>query len=143
MNYLDILVLLYLAFYNFVEIVLANHRLLYIFFFFFFIQLIAMVPLFLCFFTNDYINNLLYKVVNSCRVFRFYLITKNINYFGFGTDNKFTKQTLVIIYFLLNIIFIISGLMQIVERNEIDNLAKTEINPLNQLQLKLSKQNYA
>ena len=139
MNYLDILVLLYLAFYNFVEIVLANHRLLYIFSFNFFIQLIAMLPIFLCFFTNDYINNLLYKVVNSCRVFRFYLITKNINYFGFGTDNKFTKQTLVIIYFLLNIIFIISGLMQIVERNEIDNLAKTEINPLNQLQLKLSK----
>ena len=139
MNYLDILVLLYLSFYNFVEIVLANHRLLYIFSFNFFIQLIAMLPIFLCFFTNDYINSFIYKVVNSCRVFRFYLITKNINYFGFGTDNKFTKQTLVIIYFLLNIIFIISGLMQIVERNEIDNLAKTEINPLNQLQLKLSK----
>ena len=139
MNYFDIFVFAYLAFYNFVEIVLANHRLLYIFSFNFFIQLIAMLPIFLCFLSKDYIKSFVYRLVNACRVFRFYLITKNINYFGFGKDSKFIKQTLVIIYFLLNIIFIISGLMQIVERTEIDNLAKTEIYPLNQLHFKLSK----
>ena len=139
MNYYDIFVFAYLAFYNFVEIVLANHRLSYIFSFNFFIQLITMLPIFLCFLTKDYTTNFVYRLVNACRVFRFYLITKNINYFGFGTDNKFTKQMLVIVYFLLNIIFIISGLMQIVERTEIDNLIKTQINPLTQLELKLSK----
>ena len=139
MNYYDIFVFAYLAFYNFVEIVLANHRLSYIFSFNFFIQLITMLPIFLCFLTKDYTTNFVYRLVNACRVFRFYLITKNINYFGFGRDSKFVKQTLVIVYFLLNIIFIISGLMQIVERTEIDKLEKIEINPLNQLQLKLSK----
>ena len=139
MNYFDIFVLLYLLFYNFVELVLANHRLLHILSFNCFIHAIAMLPLFLCFFSDEYIANNLYKVVNACRVFRFYLITKNINYFGFGAENKFTKQMLVIVYFLLNIIFIISGLMQIVERTEIDKLAKTQINPLNQLELKMSR----
>ena len=139
MNYFDIFVILYLVFYNFIEIVLANHRLLYVFSFNFFIHAIAMIPIFLCFCTDDYVGSYLYRFVNACRVFRFYLITKNINYFGFGTDNKFTKQMLVIVYFLLNIIFIISGLMQIVERTEIDNLIKTQINPLTQLELKLSK----
>ena len=139
MNYYDIFILVYLAFYNFVEIVLANHRLLHIFSFNFFIHAITMLPICFCFLTDDYIESYLYKIVNSCRVFRFYLITKNINYFGFGMDNKFTKQTLVIVYFLLNIIFIISGLMQILERTEIDKLSKTQFNPLNQLELKLSK----
>ena len=139
MNYFDIFVFLYLAFYNFVEIVLANHRLSYIISFNFFIQLIAMLPLFLCFLSKDYTTSFVYGLVNACRVFRFYLITKNINYFGLGKDSKFVKQTLVIVYFLLNIIFIISGLMQIVERTEIDDLTKIETNPLNQLQLKLSK----
>ena len=139
MNYFDIFVFLYLLFYNFVELVLANHRLLHILSFNCFIHAITMLPVFLCFFSDDYITNHLYKVVNACRVFRFYLITKNINYFGFGAENKFTKQMLVIVYFLLNIIFIISGFMQIVERTEIDKLTKTQINPLNQLELKMSR----
>ena len=139
MNYFDIFVLAYLAFYNFVEIVLANHRLYYILSFNFFIHAITMLPICFCFLTDDYIESFTYKFVNACRVFRFYLITKNINYFGFGAENKFTKQTLVIVYFLLNIIFIISGLMQILERTEIEKLSKTQINPLNQLGFKLSK----
>ena len=124
MNYYDIFVFAYLTFYNFVEIVLANHRLSYIFSFNFFIQLITMLPIFLCFLTKDYTTSFVYRLVNACRVFRFYLITKSINYFGFGRDSKFVKQTIVIVYFLLNIIFIISGLMQIVERTEIDKLEK-------------------
>ena len=139
MNYFDIFVLIYLVFYNFVEIILANHRLLYIFSFNFVTHAIAMAPVFLCFFSDDYIMSYLYRIVNACRVIRFYLITKNINYFGFGADNKFTKQMLVICYFLLNIIFIISGLMQIVERTEIDKMIKTQINPLTQLELKMSR----
>ena len=139
MNYFDIFVTLYLVFYNFIEIVLANHRLLYIISFNFFIHAIAMIPIIFCFLTDDYITSYLYKFVNACRVFRFHLITKNINYFGFGTENKFTKQMLVIVYFLLNIIFIISGLMQIVERTEIETMEKTQINPLTQRELKLSK----
>jgi len=139
MNYFDIFVVIYLVFYNFVEIILANHRLLYVLSFNFVIHAIAMAPVFFCFISDDYITSYLYRVVNSCRVIRFYLITKNINYFGFGADNKFTKQMLIICYFLLNIIFIISGLMQIVERTEIDKLIKTQINPLTQLELKLSR----
>ena len=139
MNYFDIFIFIYLALYNFIEIVLSNDRLIYIFSFNFYVQVITMLPVFLCFLTDDYLSSYIYQAVNCCRVLRFYLITINMNYFKFGTDNKITKQILEIIYFLLNIAFIVSGLMQIVERTEIEKLLKIQINPLSQLELRLSR----
>ena len=139
MNYFDIVILIYFVFYNFIEIVLAYHRLLHIFSWNFLAQVITIIPAFLCFITDDYITSYTYMIVNACRVFRFHLITKNINYFGFGKNNKFTKQILVIVYPLFNIIFITAGLMQLVERTQIGDLQKIQTDPLSQLQLKLSR----
>ena len=49
-----------------------------------------MLPVFLCFLTDDYLSSYIYQAVNCCRVLRFYLITINMNYFKYGTDNKIT-----------------------------------------------------
>ena len=75
--------------------------------------------------------------VNGCRVFRFYRITNVFNYFT--SENMVKKQIIMIVNSILNIIFIISGLMQIVESSEIDKLIKVQTDKLSILQLQLRK----
>ena len=78
-------------------------------------------------------------LVNGYRVFHFYRITNRINYLEFASKNNVKKQIIMIVNIILNIIFIISELMQIVERIEIDNLIKIQTDQLSILQLKLRK----
>ena len=139
MNYFDIIVLICFLFYYFIEITLAHHRILYILSLNSLGQFITMLPAFLAFITDDYLNSFAYMVVNGCRVFRFYRITSGFNYFGFASENNVKKQILMIVNTILNMIFIISGLMQIVERSEIDKLIKIQTDQLSILQLELRK----
>ena len=139
MNYLDILVLICFLLYYFIEITLAHHRLFHILSLNSLLQFITMVPAFLAFLTKDYLNSFIYKLVNGCRVFRFYRITNGLNYFGFAGENNVKKQILMIVNTILNMIFIISGLMQIVERSEIDKLIEIQTDHLSILQLELTK----
>ena len=139
MNYFDIIVLICFLFYYFIEITLAHHRILYILSLNSLGQFITMLPAFLAFITDDYLNSFAYMIVNGCRVFRFYRITSGFNYFGFASENNVKKQILMIVNTILNMIFIISGLMQIVERSEIDKLIKIQTDQLSILQLKLRK----
>ena len=140
MNYFDIIVLIFFFSYYFIEITLAHHRILHIFSFHSLLQFITMMPAFLAFLTDDYINSHTYMFVNGCRVFRFYRITVGLNYLYFTNENNVRKQIFIILNTLLNMIFIISGLMQIVERTEMDNLIKIQTDELSILQIKLRKQ---
>ena len=139
MNYFDVIVLICFFLYYFIEITLAHHRILHILSLNSLAQFITMLPAFLCFITNDYLNSYTYMLANACRVFRFYRITNGFNYFGFASENNVKKQILMIVNTILNMIFIISGLMQIVERAEIDKLLKIQTDQLSILQLKLRK----
>ena len=139
MNYLDILVLICFLLYYLIEITLSHHRILHILSFNSLLQFITMIPAFLAFITDDYLNSFIYMFVNGCRVFRFYRITNSFNYFGIANENNVKKQILMIVNTILNLIFIISGLMQIVERAEIDKLMKIQTDELSILQLKLRK----
>lgn len=140
MNYFDILVLISFFVYYYIEITLAHHRILYVLSLNSFLQFITMIPAFLAFFTDDYLNSFTYMFVNACRVFRFYRITDGINYLKIANENNVRKQIFTILNTLLNMIFIISGLMQIVERTEMDRLIKSETDELSILQYKLRKQ---
>ena len=139
MNYLDILVLICFLLYYLIEITLSHHRILHILSFNSLLQFITMLPAFLAFITDDYLNSFIYMFVNGCRVFRFYRITNGFNYFEMANENNVKKQILMIVNTILNMIFIISGLMQIVERSEIDKLMKIQTDELSILQLKLRK----
>ena len=139
MNYLDVFALICFLFYYLIEITLAHHRILHILSFNSLLQFITMLPAFLAFITDDYLNSFIYMFVNGCRVFRFFRITNGFNYFGLANENNVKKQILMIVTTILNMIFIISGLMQIVERSEIDKLMKIETDELSILQLKLRK----
>ena len=139
MNYLDILVLICFLLYYLIEITLSHHRILHILSFNSLLQFITMIPAFLAFITDDYLNSFIYMFVNGCRVFRFYRITNGFNYFEMANENNVKKQILMIVNTILNMIFIISGLMQIVERSEIDKLMKIQTDELSILQLKLRK----
>lgn len=139
MNYFDILVLIIFLLYYFIEITLAHHRLAYVLSLNSLSQIITMIPAALAFLTDDYLNSFTYMLVNGCRVFRFYRITNGINYLGFASENNVKKQIIMIVNTILNMIFIISGLMQIVERTEIDNLIKIQTDQLSILQLQLRK----
>ena len=139
MNYLDILVLICFLLYYFIEITLAHHKLLYILSLNSFLEFITMIPALLAFYTEDYLNSSIYKIVNAFRVFRFYRITNEFNYFGLAGENNVKKQIIMIVNTILNMIFIISGLMQIVERTEIDKLIEIQTEHLSILQLELRR----
>ena len=139
MNYLDILVLICFLLYYLIELILAHHRIFHILSFNSLLQFITMLPAFFAFLTDDYLNSLIYMFVNGCRVFRFYRIPKLFNYFNVANENNVKKQIIMIVTTILNMIFIISGLMQIVERSKIDMLMKIETDQLSILQLKLRR----
>ena len=140
MNYFDIFVFICFLLYYLIELILAHHRLPYIFSMNSLLQLLTMLPAVLAFLTDDYLHSYTYMIVNGCRVFRFYRFINGINVLGLTSENNVKKQLIILVDTILNIIFIISGLMQIVERREIDDLIKIQTDQLSILQLQMRKE---